>query len=261
MPYLKVNGINLFYKSIGTGAPVLFLHGLGSSARDWERQVPYFSRFYRVITVDVRGHGQSDKPATPYSIPLFAADIAAFIRALKITPVHLVGISMGGMIALQIGADAPDLLKSMVVVNSMPALHIQTLKEKLMLWQRLWIVKLLGMRQMGMFLAKRMFPLPEQAGLHQTFAERWAENDKRAYLNAMRGLVNWDVTDRLPYITCPVLVVAADGDYTTVAEKKAYLARIPRGELATVLHSRHATPVDQPDAFNKIVHAFLKQHV
>lgn len=260
MPYLNVNDINLFYKSIGEGAPVIFLHGLGSSTRDWEWQIPYFAQFYRVIVVDARGHGQSDKPTEPYSVPLFAADIIAFIHALNIAPVHLVGISMGGMIALQIGIDAPELLKTMVVVNSNPALRIQTLKEKLMLAQRLLIVKLLGMRQMGVFLSKRLFPLPEQADLRKIFADRWAENDKRAYLNAMRGLVNWDVTDRLPQITCPVLVVAAENDYTPIAEKRAYTATLPRAELVVVPEANHATPAEKPDAFNKIVHTFLKQH-
>jgi len=260
MPYLKVNNINLFYESTGEGAPVLFLHGLGSGTRDWEWQVPYFARFYRVITVDARGHGQSDKPAEPYSVPLFAADIVAFIRALNVAPVHLVGISMGGMIALQIGADAPELLKSLVVVNSNPALRIQTPKEKLMLWQRLLIVQVLGMRRMGVFLGKRLFPQPEQADLRQIFADRWAENDKRAYLNALRGLVNWDVTDRLPQITCPVLVVAAENDYTPLAEKRAYTAKLPRAELVVVPEAHHATPAEKPDAFNEIVHAFLKQH-
>ena len=76
MPTIQINGIAEHYEIFGQGQPILFIHGLGSSSRDWEYQIDYFSKMYRVITIDVRGHGQSDKPPGPYSVPLFAADTA-----------------------------------------------------------------------------------------------------------------------------------------------------------------------------------------
>ena len=72
MPMININNININYQTTGEGSPILFIHGLGSSVRDWEMQEPYFSREYRVITLDVRGHGKSDKPPGPYDVPLFA---------------------------------------------------------------------------------------------------------------------------------------------------------------------------------------------
>jgi len=192
--------------------------------------------------------------------PRFADDIIAFLNAMKIAPVHLVGISMGGMIAFQIGVTAPKLLKSMVIVNSIPALRIQSPKDYLMVWQRLGIVRLLGMRKMGQFIGDRLFPKPEQTDLREIFTDRWAKNNKKAYLNAMRGLINWDVTEQLHRITCPVLVVAADKDYTPISEKETYTAKLPHAELIVIPDSRHATPVEKPDIFNEIVHTFLKQH-
>ena len=74
MPTLQSNKINLYYEVTGEGQPLLFSHGLGSSARDWELQVGEFSKNYQVITIDLRGHGRSDKPAGPYSMSMFAAD-------------------------------------------------------------------------------------------------------------------------------------------------------------------------------------------
>jgi 3-oxoadipate enol-lactonase len=72
MPKIQSNGINLYYEIHGEGQPLLLIHGLGSSARDWEYQVAEFSESYEVITFDLRGHGQSDKPAGPYSMELTA---------------------------------------------------------------------------------------------------------------------------------------------------------------------------------------------
>ena len=68
MAYADVGGVNLSYESTGAGDPLLFIHGLGSSTQDWEPQVAYFAPRYHVVAVDLRGHGQSDKPPGPYSI-------------------------------------------------------------------------------------------------------------------------------------------------------------------------------------------------
>jgi len=84
MPSIQVNQIGLYYESSGQGEPLLFIHGLGSSSRDWEYQVPCFTERYRVVTPDLRGHGKSDKPPGPYSSLQFACDIAELIRSLDI---------------------------------------------------------------------------------------------------------------------------------------------------------------------------------
>jgi pimeloyl-ACP methyl ester carboxylesterase len=75
MPQLHVNEIDIYYEVAGSGEPLVFIHGLGSSAADWEAQVKYFSQFYKGITFDVRGHGKTSKPQTNYSISQFAAEL------------------------------------------------------------------------------------------------------------------------------------------------------------------------------------------
>ncbi|MFX5610710.1 alpha/beta hydrolase, partial [Acinetobacter baumannii] len=98
--------------------PVLLLHGLGSSARDWEYQLPALLGRYRLLVPDLRGHGRSGKPRGGYSMAGFAEDCAALLDRLGCGPVHLVGISMGGMIGFQLACDRPDLLRSLTIVNS-----------------------------------------------------------------------------------------------------------------------------------------------
>jgi pimeloyl-ACP methyl ester carboxylesterase len=82
----QLTDVTLFYQSAGQGDPLLFIHGLGSSAQDWASQVDCFADQYWVITFDLRGHGQSNKPAGPYSMAQFAADSAALLKQLGAVP-------------------------------------------------------------------------------------------------------------------------------------------------------------------------------
>lgn len=259
MPQLHVGNVDLHYEITGLGKPVLFIHGLGSSARDWELQVPAFCEQYQVVAFDLRGHGQSGKPPGPYSIPLFAADAAGLMQGLGLDPAHVVGISLGGMVALQLAVSHPSLVRSLTVVNAGPEFIVRTIQDRLQVLQRQLIVRLLGMRKMGEVLSQRLFPKPEQEDLRRLFVERWAENDPRAYRDAMMAIVGWSVSDQLGDIKCPTLVIAADHDYTPVAAKEAYVTRLPHAELAVIADSRHATPVERPEEFNAAVLAFLAQ--
>lgn len=257
MPKFRCNDIDLFYEITGKGEPIVFIHGLGSSGRDWEYQIDYFSDHYQVIVLDVRGHGNSDKPPGPYSIPLFARDTAEMIKGLDIAPAHVVGISLGGMIALQLAVDERELVRSLVIVNSGSEMVVRTMKDRLEILQRFLIVRLLGMRKMGEVLGGRLFPKPDQQELQQMFADRWAENDPRAYREAMRAIVGWSVTDQLHKIESPTLVVAAEHDYTSIEDKAPLVNGTKNVELVIIENSRHATPVDQPVEFNKVLSAFL----
>jgi pimeloyl-ACP methyl ester carboxylesterase len=257
MTTVHLRDIELYYEVSGEGQPLVFIHGLGSSARDWQFQVPVFCNRYQVITFDLRGHGKSSKPAGPYSIPLFADDTAALMKHLGLGPAHVVGISLGGMVALQLALSAPAQIASLTVVNAGPEFIVRTFGQRLQIWQRQAIVRLLGMQKMGEVLSQRLFPKPEQEELRAMFVERWAENDPRAYRDAMMAIVGWSVTDQLESIRCPTLVMSAEQDYTPVSMKEAYVVRMPHAELVVIPDSRHATPVERPDEFNAALTAFL----
>ena len=260
MPRLCVDGCEIHYEVTGRGEVVLLLHGLGSSQLDWEKQVPALAERYTVVTVDLRGHGRSDKPAGPYRMETFAADVAAVLRELALGPAHVVGFSMGGMIGFQLAVDAPSLVRSFVVVNSAPAFVPRTWRERLAVVLRLGALRVLGVRGLAQKIAEKNFPRADQAALRRTVAERIAGNDEAAYRAAMNAILGWSVAERVGTIRCPVLVVTGDQDYTPVASKRAYAARIPRARVAVVEDSRHCTPIDQPEAFNRLVLDFLKEH-
>ena len=257
MPTLNLADIDIYYEIAGKGAPLLFIHGLGSSTRDWEHQVEFFADRYRVITFDVRGHGRTGKPPGPYSVPLFADDTANLLDVLGIGPVHVVGLSMGGMIAFQLAVSYPEKVKSMTVVNSGPAFLVNTFKIRMMVWQRFLMLRLFGMRKIGQVLSERLFPIAEHEAQRAQFVERWAENDVKPYRASMRAIVGWSVLDHIEDIQCPTLALASDEDYTPVAAKQAYVERMPNAELVVVENARHVLPIERPEEFNSALMTFL----
>lgn len=257
MPMIQLDGASLHFDESGAGTPVLLLHGLGSSGRDWEFVVPGLAAHHRVVVPDVRGHGRSDKPAGAYGVPLFARDIAAFCDRLGLASVHVVGLSMGGMIGFQLAVDRPELVRSLTIVNSGPDMVPRTMKIKLALAMRVLMLKYLGPKRLARVLAPKLFPKPEQAELRQRFEDAVNANDPDAYLRATQGLIGWSVLDRLEEISCPVLVLASDRDYTPLSAKKAYVDLLGNARLQVVTDSGHASPLDQPGQIIEAVKGFL----
>lgn len=257
MPYFDNDGCQLHYEDYGHGTPVLLIHGLGSSTLDWEFQIPVLSAHYRVLALDVRGHGRSDKPRERYRMVDFADDVAALIEHLQLPPVHLVGISMGGMIGFQLGVDQPHLLRSLTIVNSAPEVKAHNLRERLEIAKRWLLARLLPLETLAKALGKLLFPRPEQAELRHKVEQRWPRNDKRAYLASLDAIIGWGVRERLQRITCPTLVISADRDYTPIEHKQAYVTELPDARLQVIDNSRHATPLDQPQRFNTVLLDFL----
>ena len=257
MPYHAVDDTRLYYTDRGRGVPLLFIHGLGSSSRDWAAQVPSFAERGRVLRLDLRGHGHSERGEGPYSIAQFARDVAVFLRKRAVAPAHVVGLSMGGMVALELAASAPQLLRGLVAVNSVADMRLHTWHDVWFYVSRRLAVQALGMRRVGRLLARKLFVKPAQSDLRHKFVRRWAQNDKQAYLWSMDAIMRWSVADRLGRIDVPTLLVSSDEDYTPVAEKKQMVAQMPQAELAVVHDARHAVPVERPDAFNAVVDDFL----
>lgn len=256
MPLLKLPDLELHYEEEGRGAPLLFIHGLGSSGLDWEYQRPVFAQHYRVITVDLRGHGRSGRPAHT-SIAQMGADVTALLDALAIDAAHVVGLSMGGAVAFQLAVDAPRRLRSLVIVNSGPAMVLKTFREKSAIGLRLLILRLFGLPAMAKIISQKLFPDPAHQHLRDTFVERVSQNDQAAYTAALKCLIGWSVKGRLGELHCPTLVITADQDYTPVSLKQEYVALMPNAELAVVPDSHHALPLERPEAFNAVLGRFL----
>ena len=260
MPTLAVDDIAMHYTDTERDAPSLaFIHGLGSSGRDWKPQVEAFASDFRVLTCDLRGHGHTSKPDGPYSIAQLARDVAVWLRKVDATPAHVVGLSMGGMVTYELLAHTPKVVRSGMIINSVPSVQLNGLSDYAFYWSRRGAVQALGMRRVGRLLARKLFIKSGQQELRTQFIERWAENDKRAYLASIDGLVGWSVEDQLPTISHPVLVLTADDDYTPASTKRKHARAMPNAQLAVIADTRHALPVERPDSVNALLRAFMER--
>lgn len=124
MPIAEVNGIQIFWELTGTyGEPLVLVHGSWVDHHRWDAVVPQLSQSFRVVTYDRRGHSQSERPASRYSIRDEVADLAALIQELRIAPCHIAGNSSGGSIVVRLAGENPELFRSMVV-NEPPLLNL-----------------------------------------------------------------------------------------------------------------------------------------
>lgn len=251
MAHVTVNGIELHYDRVGEGPPTLLLHGLGSSARDWENQVSHFQGSREVIVPDLRGHGRSDKPDGPYSIEGFASDIAGLIDELGIGPSPVVGISLGGMIGFQLVADRPDLVTKLIAVNALPAFEMTRISQRIQVVMRKIITKRLSMEKIGDVLSKRLFTDSDMDELRAKMVERWAENDKAAYESTFQAILDWPgVKTEMGATEVPITVINSDLDYLAPDDKQPYIDAMPTAESVVIENAHHAVPMERPDRFN-----------
>ena len=257
MPRVDVNGVEIYYEDVGSGPAVVLIHGLGSSTRDWERQIGPLSRSWRFIAIDLRGHGRSDKPPGPYSLSDFAGDVAAVIDHLGVGPVPVVGISLGGMTAFQLAADRPELVSRLMAVNALPSFDVAEL-GRLQVALRKLVTQFLGMEKIAEILAPKLFPDEDMAEEREMLIERWAQNDKRAYQAAFQAILDWPgVAEEMARFSKPILVVASDQDYTPVESKQPHVEAMPTARMVVIENAHHAVPVERPQRFNEVLSEFL----
>lgn len=256
MGVVRVEGAPLYYQTAGAGPPLLLLHGLGSSSRDWEYQVPAFAAHYQVVAPDFRGHGGSSRSGG-YSVERFAADTWALVDQLGVGPVAILGYSMGGAVAMQMALDRPGAVTRLVLSNTLPSFRTDTLAKRWLLWSRLLLMGWLGPRRLSEVMTRRLYPRPDQADLRARVARRNAENDRNVYLETVRALTRWSIRDRLGELRLPVLVLAAEHDYFLRRETDAFVTALPDARVAHFSGTRHGLPLELPDAFNRAVLDFL----
>lgn len=263
MPSLKLNGMNLFYRRYPArspeGAPVVLLHGLGSCHQDWPLQITALTDERTVITPDLRYHGRSGAPRQLPSMGAFAADVGALLEHELGRPAHVVGLSLGGAVALQLALTHPEQLHSLVIVNG-----FSRLKLGIRGWRRglgrLYFVLSGQMKRLGDWVAEDVFPDPGQAALRRQAAARIGGNRPLAYLLALGAAARFNVADQIHRIHLPSLIVAGQADTIVPLQAKRELAeRMPNARLMVIERSGHATPVDAWQAFNHHLLSFLSE--
>ncbi|MBJ2174166.1 alpha/beta hydrolase [Aureibaculum sp. A20] len=257
MPKINLSNITLNYEDKGKGKVLLFLHGLGSSIKDWDFQVPFFSKNFRVITVDLRGHGDSTMKDSNFGVDHMVNDIKEFLDALKIDKVTFIGFSMGGAIAFQFTYSYPEKIDKMVIVNSGPDFNNMGKIGEDLLKNRTEFLKTNGLDPLAKEIAFNMFPESHQLNLRNEFEARCKKNDFNSYYQSFVTLMDWGMGDKIKDIKAKTLVIASDIDYTPIAFKEEYVKKLQNASLVVIKNSRHGVVLDQPEAFNKALFTFL----
>lgn len=268
MTLVDVNGIRLNYEIHGSGAPVVLIGGLGADTFLWSHQIPAVAQRFQVIVFDNRGAGESDKPDEPYTIPMFAADTAGLMTALGIERAHVVGASLGGMIAQELALTHPEMVDRLVLVCT-------TFNGPGSVRPSLWslIPILFAARRTGdpandirrsfaVFTSTKWMDANRDV-VDEYVAWRVAHPQPSfAFKRQRQAIRGFTTADRLGGITAPTLIVHGDSDRVVpVANAELMAQRIPRSTVAILENSGHACTFDQRERFNQVVIEFLTSEI
>lgn len=256
---LVANGITIGYDLQGEGPVVTLIHALGLDRGMWWQQVPVLAAEQRALAYDVRGHGHSGKPPGPYSLDLFAADLRALLAALGVDRTHLLGISMGGMIAQSLALQYPKLVASLILADTSSAYDAEARK---VFHQRAALSEAEGMVPLVEPTLERWFTAPfrqEHPDIVDRLRQTLLRNDPRAYATAARAVSDLNFTNQLARLRCPTLVIVGEQDAGTPLAMAEVIYRHIRGSLLKVIpQAAHLSTVEQPETFNAAVLEFLR---
>jgi 3-oxoadipate enol-lactonase len=255
VPYCFVDGIRIHYEVLGEGSPLVLIHANPFDRRLWMYQAAHFSTFFRVINVDIRGYGYSDKPTSKTSIVEMAEDVVGVLRQEGVSEAIVAGISVGGVIALQLGLDHPEIFKSLILVGcssgpggryqeridgyteGVEKYHIQHLRSL--------VSKDFSESRLGCYLLN-------------TFTEWDKRLNGKAIVEIFKALQDREVTNRLGELKMPVLVI--NGEFDNSLPRSLELSRRITGAAHHVIpRTGHACCLEDPMAFDEIVMEFLKE--
>lgn len=257
MHRLAVNGVRIAWAEAGRGEAILLLHGLGGSHDDWRLQLPDFSRRHRVIAPDLRGFGASGR-REPFTIQQHARDMLELLSLLDIPHAHVIGLSMGGAIAIEMALRKPAAVASLVLANTAPGFRLSSWERRRMAWLRVLVASVLGVGAVARITGRGFFPKRGQGRLRRRLIRRASETSRWVYLATLRALTRWNAEGRLAKVRAPTLVLGAEFDMTTTAEKRHWAARMPDARVVELPGSRHHSEQDSPERFNREVLAFIR---
>lgn len=240
MATVEANGVRHHYEERGSGPPVLLLHGGLESSESWGAQTPALAERYRVALIDRRGHGRTPDVDGPITYELMRDDTIACIEALGLTGAHLVGWSDGGILALMVAIERPDLVGRIVVIGANASADAYTPQTRAALGP--------GSPLLDLMRADYEQATPDGA-------DHWpVVRDKIEHLWWEAPL---EFTDQLDRITAPTLVMAGDDDCIEPAHSVEMFQRLPRGRLGIIPGASHVAPLEQPDLVNRMILDFL----
>lgn len=266
MPFLSIRGARIHYEDTGgPGEPVLFSHGLLWDSRHFDRQIAALKGRYRCIAYDHRGQGRSVAPRgrKPITLRTVYEDAVALIRVLRLEPCHFVGLSMGGFVGLRVAARNPELLRSLVLLDTSAAPESPEMRLRYRLLTS--VTHWLGLgpvvdRVMPVMFGQTFLHDPTRASEREMLRRQLASNPREVW-RAMHGVITRrGIENELPRILTPTLILVGEEDVTTPLEQAERLhARIAGSTLVRLPHGGHMSTLEQPEAVNAAISRFLDE--
>jgi 3-oxoadipate enol-lactonase len=260
---LNINGIETRYvlSNEGGGPWLTFIHQLGGDLSIWDQLAGYFRDDYTVLRYDLRGHGRTAVSAQPFGVIDLSRDLAALLDALDAPTTHLVGMSMGGMIAQQFALDHPSRVDSLTIADSTAA----TPPEARPMWdQRAQAARTDGMAALVPPTLSRWLTSDFQAAHPEAvepIREVLAQTLPEGYAMACEALRDFDVRSKLERIRCPTLTVAGRHDSGTPPAATQAIADAIEGAQFELLDAAHLAPIEQSHRFAALLETFLEKPV
>ena len=268
MPYVRANGVKLYYEETGSGTPILFVHEFAGDYRSWEPQVRAFSRRYRCITYNARGYPPSEVPAqlAKYSQDIHVDDMAAVLDALKVPRAHIVGCSMGGYAAVHFAIRYANRAFSATAIGagfgSDPDKRDQFLKDTEAQARRF---EDLGMpaavRDYKIGPSRVQFQNRDRRGFDE-FARQFEEHSALGSAHTLRGVqakrpTVYSLEKGLRRCKVPMLIVSGDEDDNCL-EPGIFIKRAcMSANLLVVPATGHAVNLEEPDLLNRVLLDFM----
>jgi pimeloyl-ACP methyl ester carboxylesterase len=242
----------------GEGPGVLLLHGLAGTALEWEETALWLRRTHRVVGLDQRGHGRSERRPGDVTPAGFVADVLAAIESLVLAPAILVGQSLGGLIAFLAACERPDLVEALIVVEATPTREGPEVAEQIADYFDSWPLP---------------FPSHDDAvtffGGESLRARAWARNlvaqpdglrpafDTDVLVAAIEEALARDYWDEWRALSVPTLLVRGEDGELSPSEAAAMVAAVPSAQLVSISGAGHDVHLDAPKAWRSAVEAFL----
>lgn len=262
MPSATVNGNEYEYEEAGSGTPVVFAHGLTFSRRMWDRQVEALSPRYRCLSYDFLGHGGSSLGDAEYTLEDEAESLHALIARWGASPAHVVGLSMGGMVALRLALAHPEDVRSLALLDTSAEAE---LPERAPLYEQLAATaKARGPDSVADPVAAIMFS-PGFVQSHPEAVEAYKRSfsalDMEGLERATRAVARrTNVLDRISQISVPTLVIVGGEDGATTPDRAEHIVERVRGaRLETIAGAGHMTTVEQPERVSELLAGFLAE--
>jgi 3-oxoadipate enol-lactonase len=256
MAFFRSDDLSIHYLERGRGEPLLLIHGLGCSGADWAFQVAALEQRFRIIIPDLPGSGHSPPPPQEYTIAGFAGALWKLMDHLGIAKTNIVGFSLGGAVALEMATARPECVPKLGLINSLATYRPRDVRKWLETYVAATLVRMLGMPRAACLMAARLFPEPWQRAMREHAARVMGAVPANSYLGTGLALARWAIVDRLDKLKSRVLIIAAENDFTPLAEKRE-LAQKLNADLVVVRGSRHGTPFDSVEVTNDSLLALL----